>query len=58
MEQPALAEQACSSVVELAHHKELRNPNRQEFAAALKKVLATAKDAIILERAKRYLKAQ
>ena len=58
MDQPALAEQACRSVVELAHHKELRDPNRQEFAAALQKVLATAKDAVVLERAKRYLEAQ
>ena len=58
MDQPALAERACGSVVELAHHKELRDPNRQEFAAALKKVLATAKNAAVLERAKRYLEAQ
>ncbi len=58
LDQPALAEQACGTVVELAHHKELRNPNRPEFAAALKKVLATAKDAVVLERAKRYLEAQ
>ena len=58
MEQPALAEQACRSVVELAHHKELRDPNREEFAAALQKVLATAKDTVVLELAKRYLEAQ
>jgi len=58
MDQPVLAEQACRSVVELAHHKELRDPNRQEFAAALQKVLATAKDPVVLERAKRYLEAQ
>lgn len=58
LDQPALAEQACNSVVELAHHKELRDPNRPEFAAALKKVLATAKDTLVLERAKRYLEAQ
>ncbi|MGO9115680.1 MAG: HEAT repeat domain-containing protein, partial [Thermoguttaceae bacterium] len=58
MDQPALAEQACRSVVELAHHKELRDPNREEFATALQKVLATAKDAVVLERAKRYLEAQ
>ncbi len=58
MDQPSLAQQACLAVVELAHHKELRDPNRQEFAAALQKVLATAKDTIVLERAKRYLEAQ
>ncbi|MGA2254254.1 MAG: HEAT repeat domain-containing protein, partial [Thermoguttaceae bacterium] len=58
MDEPALAERACRSVVELAHHKELRDPNRQEFAAALQKVLATSKDALVLERAKRYLEAR
>jgi HEAT repeat protein len=58
MDQPAFAEQACRSIVELAHHKELRDPNRQEFAAALQKLLTIAKDAIVLERAKRYLEAQ
>jgi HEAT repeat protein len=56
--QPVFGEQACRSVVELAHHKELRDPNRQEFAAALKNVLATAKDTITRERAKRYIEAQ
>ena len=58
LEQPALAEPACRTVVELAHHKELRNPNRQEFAAALQKVLATAKDPVVLDRAKRSLEAE
>jgi len=58
MDQPAFSDRACRSIVELARHKELRDPNRQEFAAALRKVLSTSKDAIILERAKRYLEAQ
>jgi HEAT repeat protein len=58
LDQPALAEHACLAVVDLAHHKEVRDPNRKEFAAALQKVLATAKDSIVLERAKRYLEAQ
>jgi len=58
MDQPAFADRACRSIVELARHKELRDPNRQEFAAALRKVLATSKNDIVLERAKRYLEAQ
>ncbi len=56
--QPDLAQQTCASVVELAHHKEVRDPSRAEFNAALKKVLTTAKDTVVLERAKRYLEAQ
>ena len=58
MDRPALAEQACRSVVELAHHKELRDPNRQEFVAALKKAITTSKDAALLDRAKRILETQ
>ena len=58
MDQSALAEQACRSVVELARHKELRDPNRQEFVAALQKAIATSKDAALLDRAKRLLESQ
>ena len=47
--QPDLAQQTCASVVELAHHKEVRDPSRAEFNAALKKVLTTAKDTVVLE---------
>jgi HEAT repeat protein len=55
MDQPALGEAACKAVVELARHRGLRDPNKQEFDAALEKVLKTSKDAGTLERAKRYL---
>jgi len=51
---PALAEHACRSVVELAHHRELRDGNREEFMAALDAVVATTKDAELVERAGRY----
>lgn len=51
---PALAEAACKAVADLAHHRELRDPNKAEFRAALEKVLRTSKDRLILERAKRY----
>jgi len=49
-----LAEQACLTVVELAHHRGLREPNKAEFHAALDKVIATSKDAVVVERANRY----
>lgn len=55
LDQPELAPQACFAVVELAHHREVRQPNKAEFEAALKKVLVISKDATILDRAKRYL---
>ena len=50
-----LAEPASKSVVELAWHKELRQPNQKEFGPALEKVLKTSTDAATLEKAKRCL---
>jgi hypothetical protein len=55
MDQPSLCEAACHAVVELAHHRGLRDPNKKEFEDALHKVLKTSKDAATQERAKRYL---
>ena len=40
--------------MELAHHRDLREPNKLEFDKALDIVLATSKNAESLERAKRY----
>ena len=42
--QPQLAQEACASVVELAHHKELRVPHEAEFDKALDIVIRTSKD--------------
>jgi HEAT repeat protein len=56
--QPAFAPLACESIVELAHHRGLREPNKQEFHRALDQVLATSKDAVVIERAGRYKKDQ
>ena len=43
MDQPKFAQVACESVVELAHHKELRQPNKAEFDKALERRLPLAK---------------
>lgn len=58
MEQPVFAEIACESVVELAHHRGLREPNKPEFDKALDKVIATNGDATVVDRAKRYKAGQ
>jgi hypothetical protein len=57
-DQPALAVQAHEAVVELAHHRSLREPNQAEFAAALDQVLAASKNEIVLDRAQRYKNGQ
>jgi HEAT repeat protein len=58
MDQPAYAQAACETVVELAHHRELREANKAEFHRALDKVIQTSKDATVVERANRYKKNQ
>jgi len=54
LDNPALAQSACRAVVELAHSKMLREPNRLEFQRALDRVIALAKDKQLVERAKDY----
>ena len=56
MDQPQFSQIACETVVEIAHHKVLRQPNKAEFAKALDKVIALSKDPEALLRAKHYLK--
>jgi HEAT repeat protein len=49
-----LSQQACATVVELAHHRELREPNKREFDRLLDQVIRISKDPVVVERAKRY----
>ncbi len=56
MDQSQFAQFACETVVELAHHKELRQPNKVEFNKALEKVALLSKDPEVVLRAKHYLK--
>jgi HEAT repeat protein len=58
LDNPALAQEACASVVELAHHKELREPNRPEFVRALDIVIRICKDADVVDHAQRYKKGE
>ena len=54
LDEPALAQAACRGVVELAHSKTLREPNKEEFAKALDRVIAICKDKGLVDRAKQY----
>ena len=56
--QPKYAEQACLTVVELAHHSGLREAHREEFHAALDHVIHLSQDATVIDRAQRYKKGQ
>ena len=58
IEQPAYAEKACLTVVELAHQSGLRESHREEFHQALDQVIATSQDATVVDRAQRYKKGE
>jgi HEAT repeat protein len=58
LDDPNLAEPACLSVVELAHHRNIRDANKDEFTKALDKVLGTTKNQELIERAERYKQGQ
>lgn len=58
LDDPTLADAACRSVVELAHHRTLRDAHKAEFMAALDKVLATSKNPELRDRATRYKAGQ
>ena len=48
-----LAQTACTVIVELAHHRFLREPNKAKFEPILLKVERTATDKDVAERAKK-----
>jgi HEAT repeat protein len=54
LDRPAYAQQACETIVELAHHRDLREPNKEEFHQALDKVIQISKDRTVVDRANRY----
>ena len=54
MDEPALAQQACASVVGLAHYRDLRIPNKAEFDPLLDKAIRISKDPKVIDQAQRY----
>jgi HEAT repeat protein len=58
VDQPQFAQIACETIVEIAHHREVRDPNKAEVDKALDKVIATSKDPVVVERANRYKRGE
>jgi HEAT repeat protein len=58
VDQPEFAQIACETIVEIAHHREVRDPNKAEVDKALDKVIATSKDSVVVERANRYKRGE
>jgi hypothetical protein len=58
VDQPAFAQLACETIVEIAHHREVRDPNKAEFDKALDKVIEVSKDEVVIDRANRYKRGE
>jgi HEAT repeat protein len=58
MDKPELSQRACAAIVELAHYRELRDPNKVEFDKALDKVIGICKDPTLVDYAKRYQRGE
>ena len=54
VDQPEFAQPACETIVEIAHHREVRDPNKAEFDKVLDKVIEVSKDPVVVDRAQRY----
>ncbi|MCA9215649.1 MAG: HEAT repeat domain-containing protein [Planctomycetales bacterium] len=52
------SQQACATIVELAHHRQLRDDNKPEFHAALDRVIELSKDKVVVDRANRYKRGE
>ncbi|MCA9168025.1 MAG: HEAT repeat domain-containing protein [Planctomycetales bacterium] len=50
----AFREAACTTIVELAHHRQLRDAHKNEFLPALDLVIKNSSDATTVDRARRY----
>ena len=58
VDQPKFAQAACETIVEIAHHREVRDPNKVEVDKMLDKVIATSTDPVVVERARRYKRGE
>ena len=58
VDEAPFAEAASETIVELAHHREIRDPNKVEFDKALDEVIAISKNPEVIERAGRYKRGE
>lgn len=58
LDQPELAQITCETIVEIAHHRDVRERNKAEFDTALDRVIEISKDSVVVDRAQRYKRGQ
>ena len=55
LDDPAVSDQACRAIVDLARRRELFGPNQVEFREALKKVMSVTKNQGLIDQVERYM---
>ncbi|MCH5374860.1 MAG: HEAT repeat domain-containing protein, partial [Planctomycetes bacterium] len=55
LDDPAVAERACRTIVEIAHRREIRGPHQEEFDKLLARVAQVTKDRGLADRARSYM---
>lgn len=58
VQEAPFAQIACETIVELAHHREIREPNKAEFDKALDLVIKVSTDPEVVDRAQRYKRGE
>ena len=58
VDEPQFAQLACETIVEIAHHREVRDPNKAEFDKVLDRVIEITKDPVVVDRAQRYKRGE
>ena len=58
VEKEEYAQIACETLVEIAHHRDVREKNKAEFDKVLDKIIATSKDTVVIDRAGRYKRGE
>lgn len=58
LDEQQFAQPACETIVEIAHHREVRDPHKAEFDKVLDKVIETTKDPVVVDRAQRYKRGE
>jgi HEAT repeat protein len=58
LDEPEFCQMACETIVELAHHRNVRDPNKEEFDKVLDQVILLTKNEELIERANRYKRGE
>ena len=58
LDQPEFQPMACETIVEIAHHRQIREPHKAEVDAVLDKIIETTDNEELIERSRRYKRGE